>query len=235
MKAVLFDLDHTLLDHDFCTLQASKALYEKYAAEIAMPLADFLVLWRAETDKNYRLFLANELTFKDQQRVRIKATFSKATWLEDVKMIDKAFAYYRKVTQQNWRLFDDALPCLQELERVGYQMGIITNGNRPVQKKKIKALKIRRYFSKIITSSDISISKPDPKIFHHACEMMNLPPKVCYFVGDGLETDAIGAEMAGMKGIWLNRHTTNTQTSSKVITINSLAALTKHLAPVDLK
>lgn len=53
---------------------------------------------------------------------------------------------------------------------------------------------------------------------------MNIPPKSSYYIGDRLETDALGSNLAGMTGIWLNRKDSQ-QSHPEIITISSLKEL----------
>jgi putative hydrolase of the HAD superfamily len=51
----------------------------------------------------------------------------------------------------------------------------------------------------------VGIGKPDPRIFEVTCAQLGLSPADCVYVGDRLETDALAAQAAGLRGIWLDR------------------------------
>ncbi len=59
-------------------------------------------------------------------------------------------------------------------------------------------------------SAEFGAAKPDPSIFLHACALFGVPPSAAAYVGDRLNTDAIGAARAGLTGIWLDRDGTAT-------------------------
>jgi len=54
-------------------------------------------------------------------------------------------------------------------------------------------------------SDALKLSKPDPRIFHHAAASLRLRPEECVHVGDDLERDVQGAAAAGFRPIWLVR------------------------------
>lgn len=84
---------------------------------------------------------------------------------------------------------------------------------------------LEEYFDCVITSSEVSAAKPDQTIFMEACRHTNSPIENCYYVGDRLDTDALGSKMAGMRGIWLNR--TDKQRHPDIIVVSSLQELLK--------
>ena len=54
----------------------------------------------------------------------------------------------------------------------------------------------------LVTSEELGVEKPDPRLFALCAEKAGVPPKVCAFVGDSLEKDALAARWAGMAGAW---------------------------------
>jgi ribonucleotide monophosphatase NagD (HAD superfamily) len=62
------------------------------------------------------------------------------------------------------------------------------------------------YFDQIVISGDFGKGKPDPSIFEHALSLMGLNKEEVLMVGDNLMTDILGANRAGIKSIWVNRH-----------------------------
>jgi putative hydrolase of the HAD superfamily len=84
---------------------------------------------------------------------------------------------------------------------------------------------VNKYFNFIITSSEVGIAKPDKSIFIEASKRANSLIENCYYVGDRLDTDALGSKMSGMIGIWLNR--VDKQQHPEIIVISSFQELLK--------
>ncbi|WP_297421827.1 HAD family hydrolase [Clostridium sp.] len=201
---IFFDLDGTLLDHKSSELLGVEAFYEEYKDYFKLQKEMFYKFWCQISDKYFDRYLKGEITF-DQQRVeRIKELFSYSnTDLTDEEAMVK-FNKYLSNYEDNWKPYDDVLPCLKHLSRK-YRLGIISNGDLNQQSLKLEKMKINQYFTDIITAGEVGISKPNKKLFNIACDRVNKEPQECYYIGDDLHTDIIPCKDAGMNGIWLNR------------------------------
>ena len=51
-----------------------------------------------------------------------------------------------------------------------------------------------------------NLSKPNPKMFQYMCDLAGIKADETCYIGDNLEKDAIGASVAGLRGLWLNRN-----------------------------
>lgn len=90
----------------------------------------------------------------------------------------------------------DLLPKLKE----NYKLGIINNGTAITIPYFKKENNFDEFFPTFINSSEISIEKPDSRIYLLALEQMNLKSEECIFIDDTME-NILGAEKIGMKGV----------------------------------
>ena len=68
---------------------------------------------------------------------------------------------------------------------------------------------IANLFEVIVLSAEVALRKPNPRIFHHLLERMELAPHEVLFVGDTPHEDVVGAQRAGIPVVWLShRHGT---------------------------
>jgi len=127
--------------------------------------------------------------------------------LTDDATADAWYAAYFDRYREAWHLHDDAIPCLDELagSLPGVQFGIITNADLDGQREKLRTVDALHRFDHVIASGDVGATKPDPRIFAHALEIFGVAPEEAVYVGDRLETDALGAIAAGMSGVWIDR------------------------------
>ena|GEM_PF-5591545 len=65
------------------------------------------------------------------------------------------FEEYLSVYENNWKPFEDVVPCLQELTT--YKLGIISNGDLEQQSLKLERMGIKHFFSEIITAGEDGI------------------------------------------------------------------------------
>ena len=95
--------------------------------------------------------------------------------------------------------FLDVIPTLKSLSR-RYKLMTITNGNADIER-----LGISHFFQGHISAGTFGILKPDPRIFQHACELLQEDPSTILHVGDHPIDDVLGALSAGFRAVWINR------------------------------
>jgi putative hydrolase of the HAD superfamily len=199
---IFFDLDGTLVDHELAERVGAQELYDKYKEDLSIDDKAFASLWTSLSYGYYEKFLTGELSFQEQKRMRIKGLFG--DHLTDQKA-DELFEEYLHFYKENWIAFPDAAPCLQQLKKLGYKLGVISNGDYQQQVEKLYYTGLLTYFDQVNTSSELGISKPNKEIFIKACKQANARTEECTYIGDNLEIDALASNNAGMNGVWLNR------------------------------
>jgi len=199
---VLFDLDDTLLDHT----GASRIGLGRHLEAIGIDhdLDEAFVAWHDLEERHYARYLAGQIGFQEQRRDRAREFLSPlGMLLETDDDADAWFSGFVAAVRQAWSLFDDALPCLAAI--ADRRIGVITNGELDYQRAKLAAVGLDHRVDPVICSGAVGVAKPDPGIFALACEAAGIPADRACYVGDRLETDAIGAAHAGLLGIWLDR------------------------------
>jgi putative hydrolase of the HAD superfamily len=103
-------------------------------------------------------------------------------------------------------VYEDTFEVLDKLKD-HYQLLLLTNGSPDLQHTKLSlSPKLIPYFDHIVVSGDFGKGKPDPSIFEHAQLRLSLHKEEILMVGDNLMTDILGANRAGIKSVWINRH-----------------------------
>lgn len=106
-------------------------------------------------------------------------------------------------------LFDDVLSTLTSLQQRGFQLGIVTNRHwgGALFQEDLQVLGLLRFFDPrhIAISADLGIRKPNPAIFLHTLNALNIPPKEAVMVGDSLRADIAGGKMLDIYTIWKPR------------------------------
>ncbi len=104
------------------------------------------------------------------------------------------------------RLYSDTRRCLDALRAQRRALGVVSNSrNEAAVRRILDRVGILDYFSRIVSSGTEGVEKPDPEIFHRALERMSVPAAEAVYVGNLPHTDALAATAAGMHGVWLNR------------------------------
>jgi putative hydrolase of the HAD superfamily len=200
IRAVCLDIDDTLIDF---TSSARVALFGLIGRDDLWPA------WQRMTDEHVAMVVAGDMDYDTMRRARTKAFFADFGALLDDDLV--ALLEDRRLAQMNsaWRLFDDALPCLDWLRAAGLRLAAVTNASGQHQRGKLVGLGIARFFDTIVIAGELGAAKPDPLIFREACDQLDVPAGEALHVGDRFDVDAIGARDAGLHGVWLNRDGTH--------------------------
>jgi putative hydrolase of the HAD superfamily len=82
---------------------------------------------------------------------------------------------------------------------------VITNGMTAPQRDKLSRLGIEPHFERMFASSAVGAGKPSRVIFEQALEQMGVSPSGAVMVGDSLDGDIAGAQIVGLRAVWINR------------------------------
>ncbi len=88
----------------------------------------------------------------------------------------------------------DAAECLSALREAGMRLGVVSNSGGTVRQD-LAAFDLLGYF--VVDSTEAGVEKPDPAIFRAALHKLGVPEARCWYVGDGLVNDVLGARAAG--------------------------------------
>ena len=213
-RVVLFDLDDTLFAHSRAVASGVAAYRASHGGALAAADdAVELARWYALEEHHYHRYLAGEVDFREQRRHRARGFVEPfGIDLSNDTDADDWFGRYIAEYERAWVLFDDTLPALDALEAAipGVRFGVVTNAELPFQKQKMDATGLAARVELTVASGEVGVPKPHPRIFQYACERFGVAPADAVYVGDRLETDAIGAASAGLTGVWLDRRGTAT-------------------------
>ncbi|MYL55030.1 HAD-IIIA family hydrolase [Pontibacillus yanchengensis] len=190
VKAVLFDLDGTLLNRDASVKAFIHNQYERFQACLSrIPKQEYANLFIRLDDRGY--------VWKDKvyQQIVEKYSLAGITW-------EALLTDYINHFCEDCVPFPNLVPMLEELRGRGYRLGIISNGKGAFQYNNIKALGIEDYFDIVLISQWEGVKKPNPSIFINALQELNVNAEDSVFVGDHPEKDILAANMVGMKTIW---------------------------------
>jgi putative hydrolase of the HAD superfamily len=103
-------------------------------------------------------------------------------------------------------LYADATRALSML-RSHFRLGILTDGDSAVQRRKVRALGIEPLFDAILYSDDLGRThwKPSVLPFHHLLCRLGIEPAQAVYIGDNPRKDFIGARAVGLTTIRVRR------------------------------
>ena len=190
VKAVLFDVDNTLLDFmKMKRLCSEEAISGMIAAGLPMKQGEAVKI----------LFeLYKEYGIEDQTIFQkfLKETQGKI----DYKVLAEGINCYRRVKAGFTEPYPKVISTLIKLKVDGFKLGVVSDAPRMQAWLRLANMRLTEFFEFVITSDDVEGRlKPDQMPFREAIKKLGLPPEEILFVGDNPERDIKGAKAAGMK------------------------------------
>lgn len=217
IRAVLFDLDGTLLDRATSVRAYAEDQYLRFAEHFHdIPQAQYLERFLALDNKGYA---SKEIVFQ--------------SFLSEFNVVslhyEELVRDFREQFVNHYTAFPNVHTTLRQLRSQGILLGLITNGGGDVQRKKLESLEIDQNFDVVLISELEGIKKPSPEIFHRALETLGVTAGQSLFVGDHPVVDIEGSRAVGMKALWKR----TTDWDAPVITdavIDDLSEVLLHLS-----
>jgi putative hydrolase of the HAD superfamily len=122
---------------------------------------------------------------------------------------------------ENFLLYEDAPPVLDELRRHALKIGLVSNGQRDLEE---FAVHHRLDVDAMVGSRSHGRVKPHPSIFVAALDSLEVSPGEVAMVGDSYEDDIEGARALGIRAILLDRDGRRPDAEDRIDTLLALPA-----------
>jgi putative hydrolase of the HAD superfamily len=203
LRAVVFDLDGTLLDHRSST----RAGLTAWLGERGVAFDDAVEqAWFAAEEEHFGAWRRGEIEHGEQRRRRMR-DFLPAVGLPvgAGHELDEIFLSYLEAYRQAWRGYDDVDEAIELVRGRGLATAILTNGTPELQEAKLAALGLLDSIGPVLCATAIGAKKPDPEAFRQTHQRLGLAPGEVLYVGDEHEVDVLGARAAGLHAVLLDR------------------------------
>lgn len=192
IKAILFDLDNTLID--FMRMKR-----ESCAAAVEAMIGAGLKLDREE---------ATRILFKlyDQYGIEYPKIFQefllKTAGRIDYRLLAEAVIAYRRIQTSYIKAYPNVVPTLMKLREQGLKLGIVSDAPSVNAWLRLVELRIPDFFDIVVTFDDTGEHKPSPLPFKKALDALGFRPEEILFIGDWPERDIVGAKQMGMQTVF---------------------------------
>jgi putative hydrolase of the HAD superfamily len=199
-SAVIFDLFGTLVD-DF--MSSAGQMHTELAAALAVPYEPFMQLWRQTSQmRTIGAFQTVEASIEHVcgvMGVQVEA-----------EQMTKAVAIRLQHTRRALEPRLDAVATLAKLKDQDYKIGLISNCSI-----EIPILWPETNFANLVESPIFSsrerVKKPDPRIYHLACERLGVIPEHCLYIADGEDYELTAAAEVGLRPVLLRTSSQETR------------------------
>ena len=192
IKAIIFDLDNTLLD--FIKMKQ----FSVKAAITAMNEAGLEVNEEKAYKDIFDLYVEkgweNQQVFDDY----LNQTVGKVS----NKILAAGIVSYRRAREATLLVYPNVNKTLIELIKMGIKLAVVSDAPSREAWMRLYYLNLHHVFEPVLTYDDTGVRKPSEKPFKMALDVLNVEPEEALMIGDWPDRDVVGAKQIGMKTIF---------------------------------
>jgi HAD superfamily hydrolase (TIGR01509 family) len=162
LKAILFDLDGTLIDSEYFHYQCWIEILETYS--LSMTYEEWV-----NTYAGYPLPI-NSKTIKEKYNLNIGLS-ELILWRE--RLSKTGFS------TRDINLMPFALETIQFFKQKGLKLAVVTASPRPDVDLIFARNGLSNYFDLMVTRTDVTLTKPDPECYNFCCQQLGLNKDEC--------------------------------------------------------
>lgn len=224
-RAVFFDVGNTLIyAHPSVSEVCRQVLVEAGHARDLDAIEAFMPLVDAYYEERYA---EDDAFWTDEERTSSVWVGMYSLLCRELGIEQEAITIARRVYDEfgradRWALYTDVRPAFERLRARGISVGIISNWDSRLERL-LGGLGLSEVLADVVSSAEVGLHKPDPRIFRLACDRVGVDPAEAAHVGDHHYADYLGARALGMTAVLIDRH--GTEADHGVVPINTLDAL----------
>lgn len=189
VKAVVFDLDNTLIDF----LGMKEEAIDK--------AIDSMIDSGLKTSKEEAKRIVYEIYEKKGMEYQyvFQDMLEKIDGRVDYKILCAGVVEYRKIKESFVEPYPHVFPTLIELIKRGYKLAIVSDAPRIQAWTRLAGMRLQHFFDVVVAFEDTHQKKPEKLPFEKVMELLQMKPEEVLMVGDSVERDINGAKAIGMK------------------------------------
>lgn len=208
VRAVFFDVGNTLLYAEPSVSEVCRQVLARAGHVRDLSLIDsFMPLVDAYYEERYA---EDDAFWTDEERTSSVWVGMYSLLCRKLGIESEAVSIAREVYDEfgrpeRWALYPDVRPTFERLQAAGLRLGIISNWDSRLARL-LNGLGLDDVLDDIVSSADVGLHKPDPRIFELACDRLGVQPGEAAHVGDHHYADYLGASALGMRAVLIDRH-----------------------------
>jgi HAD superfamily hydrolase (TIGR02253 family) len=216
LKAVIFDLDNTLVDFMLMKKQAIDAAINAMR-DAGLKLSTDEIRQRID-----QIYKERGIEFQSVFDELLYREFSKV----DHKILSAGVIAYRRAREAALVPYPHVTMTLIKLSKMQLKLGVVSDAPGKEAWLRLCYLNFHHLFDAVVTFDDTGKRKPNPEPFRKVLEMLRIEPGEALMVGDWAERDVLGAAQVGMKTVFARYgNTFGTETSNANYDIDDITQL----------
>ena len=192
LKAVIFDLDNTLVDFMLMKREAiGAAINAMRDAGLKLSTEEI----RERIDQIY-----------DERGIEFQSVFDELLYREfskiDYKILSAGVIAYRRAREAALVPYPHVTMTLIELSKMQMKLGVVSDAPAKEAWLRLCYLNFHHLFDAVVTFDDTKMRKPNPEPFRKVLDTLGIKPAEALMVGDWAERDVVGAAQVGMKTVF---------------------------------
>ncbi|MCM1076497.1 MAG: YjjG family noncanonical pyrimidine nucleotidase [Bacteroides sp.] len=227
---IWFDLDDTLVDFHANSRLAHSLIYDECNLDRFYPSREeWIETYESHNKKLWDAYSRAEITQKFLRADRF-ATPLRPYWDSTEEKLQEFAAmldplYLTRLAEQTV-MIDGAMDLLDYLRVREYNIGVLSNGFKDVQHRKLINTGLAPMIDLVVLSDDIGINKPDTRLYAYAMQRAGVTaPSHHTMIGDNPATDIAGAINAGWNAILLDPAATELKPDGQFLVTPKLCRL----------
>lgn len=232
-RAILFDLDDTILEFDGSADRVWRSVIAEHAGSLGgLDVEQFMKAineyreWYWGDPERHR---RGRLDLPRARREVVRGTLD-LLGLASPAAADEIAHAYSVQRELEVSPFPGAIETLNYVRAMG--MALVTNGTSAMQRGKIERFGLESCFDYILIEEEFGVGKPDERVYLHAIAQFDASPAEAWMVGDNLEWEVATPQRLGIFSIWIDGAGTGLPETANVNPdriIRRLSALTDFL------
>jgi putative hydrolase of the HAD superfamily len=236
-RAILFDMDDTILAVSGSARVVWKRIAEQFAAALAPHMPNDVV---AAIEVQSQV-LWNDTAWNRQWRVRLGearrhvvasafAGLAKAGQPVPAAEVGYEMAdLFTLMRDEELSVFPGAHETLDRLKQLGVRLALITNGAAEPQRAKVVRFALAERFDHVQIEGEHGFGKPEERAYTHAMDALGVGPGETWMVGDNLEWEIVAPQRLGIYAIWYDGYATGLPPGCRIRPDRIIRSLTELL------
>jgi len=165
IKAVIFDLDGTLIDSEGNYFEADQILFSQYNVDFTLAMKEKFVG-----------FSTKKMIIELKEKFHLDES--------EEYLTDMHNKLYMEIAKLKTKVFPEMIKFLEMLKKDNYKVAVATGSSKMILDTIFSVTNLKDYFEIVVSSEEVPSGKPAPDIFIETAKRLGVAPENCLVVED---------------------------------------------------